>query len=147
MTLVLRAGALAAVLAITTACSPEQRESVDTAAGTVESAARSTLAVINVNMGRHAGPDKKIVDETETFSPNDTIYASVNTTGTAREGSVVSKWTFPDSTEVEQRADSASTSGNLLFFIAKPDGLAKGKYIFRVLVDGRAVRSETVTVQ
>ena len=143
----LRASALAAALAITTACNPDQREKVDTAAGTVESVTRGTLAVLKIDMGRHAGPDKKIVDETETFSPKDTIYASVSTTGTAREGSVVSKWMLPDGSEVEQRADGASTAGNLLFFLTKPEGLAKGKYTFRVLVDGREVRSESVTVQ
>ena len=147
MTHVLKGGALAVALAITTACSSEQRERVDTAAGTVESATRGTLAVLKIDVGRHAGPDKKIVDETSTFSPKDTIYASVNMTGTAREGSVVSKWMLPDGSEVEQRADSASTSGNLLFFLTKPEGLAKGKYTFRVLVDGREVRSESVTVQ
>jgi hypothetical protein len=147
MTHAFRTSALAAALAITTACNPAQRDNVDTAAGTVESVTRGALAVLKVDMGRHAGPDNKISDETATFGPKDTIYASVNTTGTAREGSVVSKWLFPDGSEVEQRADSASTTGNLLFFITKPEGLPKGKYTFRVIVDGREVRSEGVTVQ
>ena len=96
MTYVRGALAAATVFALVTACSPEQREQLDTAAGEVASVARSTLAVLKVDMGRHAGPDKKITDETATFSPSDTIYASVNTTGTAREGSIVSRWTFPD---------------------------------------------------
>lgn len=144
-----KAAGLAAAIITVAACSAEQRDTIDSAAGAAESYARTSLSVIDVDMGRSAGADKSITNETETFSRSDTIYASVNMSGTAEDGAVVSSWTFPDSSVVDQKADSATggTDGRLLFFITKPEGLAPGKYTFRVIVDGREVRSKDVTVQ
>lgn len=140
---------LAAAMAVVAGCSRDQRASIDSAAGSAEDYARATLSVINIDMGRRAGTDKKITDETETFASTDTIYASVNTSGTVRDGQIKSQWVFPDGSIVDQNAEPVAGDGdaNLLFFITKPEGLAKGKYVFRVLVDGREVRSEEVTVQ
>jgi hypothetical protein len=138
---------IAAVLISVAACTSEQRDTVDSAAGTAEDALRTTLSVIDIDMGRHAGSDKKITDKTDDFAPTDTIFASVHMSGTSREGQVVGRWTFPDSSIVEQKADTV-TQGDayLAFFVAKPGGLTKGKYTFRVFVDGQEVRSKDVTV-
>jgi hypothetical protein len=150
-----KAAALTAVLISVTACSPAQRDKVDSAAGKVDSfagaaadAARAVLSVIDVDMGRKAGPDKKITDKTDEFARSDTIFASVHTSGTAKVGMMVGTWTFPDSSVVEQKTDTP-TEGDAYttFFITKPRGLAPGKYTFRVMVDGREVRSKDVTVK
>lgn len=140
------AGALAVFIAVA-ACTPEQRDTVDSAAGTAETFGRTVLSVLNIETGRHAGPDRKITDETETFAPNDTMFASVHLSGTAETGAVKSQWTFPDGSVVDQPADSANADNRLLFFLTKPEGLATGKYTFRVLVNDREVRSEDLTVQ
>jgi hypothetical protein len=144
-----RAVGLAAVLFTVVACTPEQREKVDSAAGAAESVGRTVLSVIDVDMGRHAGADKKISDKTDTFAPSDTIFASVHMSGTAKDGAVVGRWTFPDGSVVNQNAEKPTTEDDryLAFFIAKPGGLAPGKYTFNVLVDGRELRSKDVTVK
>lgn len=144
-----RAAGLAAVLITVAACSPEQREQIDSAAGAAEGAVRTALSVIDIDMGRHAGADKKITDKTDTFARSDTIFASVHTSGTAKDGDVMGRWTFPDGSVVDQKADGVPTEGDayLAFFITKPDGLTPGKYTFRVIVDGREVRSKDVTVK
>ena len=137
-----------AVLISVAACSPDQRDKMDSAAGAAEATIRTTLSVIDVDMGRHAGPDKKITDKTDTFAPSDTIFASVHMSGTAKGEKIVGSWTFPDSSLVEQNADSITQEDSYLaFFVAKPKGLAPGKYTFRVMVDGREVRSKEVTVK
>ena len=78
-----------------TACNKEQR-------ATAESAARTALSVIDVDMGRHVDLDKKITDKTDDFAPSDTIYASVHMSGSANNGDVVGRWTFEDGTIVDE---------------------------------------------
>jgi hypothetical protein len=133
MTKELRAAALAAALVAFTACTGEQRDTVDSAAGSAVDAARTTLS-----------------DKTDTFAASDTIYASVHTSGTLKEGSnVVGRWTFADGSVVDEKALGAAATkmDRTAFFITKPGGLMKGKYTFRVIVDGNEVRSKEITVQ
>lgn len=145
----MRYAILAAGAATLLACSADQRETLDSATGAIDSSIRGTLSVISIDMGRSAGADKKITQETETFSASDTIYASVNTSGTVPDGAITGRWTFPDSSNIEQKAEPVSTDSDadLLFFLTKPEGLPTGKYVFRVIVNGREVRSEEVTVR
>ena len=44
------------------------------------------VRVTGIDLGRGVGPDRKITDETGEFKPTDTIYASVNTAGSAMAG-------------------------------------------------------------
>ena len=149
MTLLLRTTSLAAGLMILSACSTEDRGAIDSAAGAAESSARAALAVINIDLGRRVDAENKIPDDTDTFAPSDSIYASVQTSGTAEEGSsVVGRWTFPDGSMVNQNANEAATTADrLVFFIAKPGGLPTGNYTFQILVNGREVRSKAARVQ
>ncbi len=142
------AAAVAVVLTLG-ACSDAQRENIDSAAGTVATDVRAELSVLDIDMGKTAGANNEVDDEVEEFAATDTIFASVNTTGTVRPGAITSQWTFPDGSKIDAQARPATTDrdANLLFFLVKPDGLAPGKYTFRVLVDGNEVRSEDVTVR
>lgn len=139
----------AGAVALLVACSPEQRETLDSATGSIDSTVRGALSVISIDMGRGAGTDRKITDETDTFSASDTIYASVNTSGTVPDGAITGRWTFPDGSNIEQQAEpvTTDTDADLLFFLTKPEGLPLGKYTFRVIVNGNEVRSEDVTVR
>lgn len=137
------------VAVVVAACTREQRGTADSAAGTAVDVARAELSVINVDMGKHVDVEKKITDGSDVFAPADTIFASVHTSGTAKPGQLTAQWTFPDNSVVDQKGDSsiADGMGRSVFFITKPGGLAKGKYTFRAIVDGREVRSKEVTVQ
>ena len=138
----------AAGIALLAACNSAQRDKIDSAAGSADTAIRSALAVVDVDFGRHADSAKNVTDKTDTFAPKDTIFASVLTSGTASNEAIAATWTFPDSSVVNQTADAAAMRDHhLVFFIAKPAGLAKGTYTFRVLVNDREVRSKDVTVQ
>jgi hypothetical protein len=150
MTNLFRAAGLAAALVAFTACTGEQRDTVDSAAGTALDATRATFSVIDIDMGRHIDTEKKISDKTDTFAASDTIYASVHTSGTLKDGAnVVGRWTFADGSVVDEKpaGAAATTLDRMAFFITKPGGLTKGKYTFRILVDGNEVRSKEVTVQ
>ena len=147
-TMLSNAALMAAVLALA-ACSEGQRDTVDSATGAVASDVRAELSVLDIDIGRRAGADNEVDDEVDTFAPTDTIFASVNTSGTVREGAITSQWIFPDSSTLEAQARPVTTDrdANLLFFLAKPEGLSPGKYAFRVLVDGKEVRTSELTVK
>ena len=139
----------ATLLLAAVACSESQRSKTDSAAGAIESNVRTALSVIDVDMGRRVDAERKISDKTDDFAPNDTIYASVHTSGTATNSPVVGRWTFQDGTVVDEKSDNVTTSGDArtVFFIAKPSGLARGKYTLHVSVDGKEVRSKDVEVK
>jgi hypothetical protein len=132
-----------------TACNKEQRANLDSAAGVAESAARTALSVIDIDMGRHIDAEKKISDKTDDFAPTDTIYASVHTSGTANSSPVIGRWTFQDATVVEEKTTNVTTNGDAYtaFFITKRAGFAKGKYTFHLIIDGKEVRTKDVTVK
>jgi len=130
-------------------CNRSQRAAADSAAGTVAATVRSSLSVIDVDMGRHVDADNKIQDKTDDFAPRDTIYGSVHTSGTAANGAVAGRWTFQDGTVVDEKTSTVTTAGDArtAFFISNPEGLAKGKYTLHIIVDGKEVRSKAVTVK
>ena len=141
--------AATAVLFGLAACTKGQRATVDTAAGTVESATRAALSVIDVDMGRHLAADSTIADKTDEFAASDTVYATVHTSGTATSTAIVGRWTFEDGTVASEKTNTVTTSGpaRTVFSLVKPAGLAKGKYTLHVLVDGKEVRSKDITVK
>jgi hypothetical protein len=149
MTPFFKATSLGLALVLLSGCRTEQRESIDSAAGVAESSARAAISVINVRLGHGVDAERKITNEDETFVPSDTIYASVHTSGRAKEGSsVVGRWTFPDGSIVNQNAnEAAAIEYRLVFFIAKPGGLPAGPYTFQILVDGREARSKAALVR
>jgi len=142
LALIVSFGALAA-------CNREQRATADSAAGAVTGDARAALSVIDVDMGRRVDAEKKIADKTDDFSPSDTIYASVHTSGTANNGAIAGRWTFQDGAVVDERSETVTTDGDArtVFFIAKPGGFPKGKYTLHVMIDGKEVRTKDVTVK
>jgi hypothetical protein len=150
--------AFVAVLAMVAACTPGQRDAVDSAGGaaaegasTAAAAAQAGLTIVNVDLGKHLQADKDVSDDTDTFMKRDTVYASVLTSGIEPEGAksnIVGRWTFPDGTNVDEKAGAVAEGSNrFAFFLTKPNGLVAGKYVFKVLVDDREVRSKEFTVQ
>ena len=158
MTFVTRTAALAAVFATAVACTSNQEATMDSAAGTAETGAstaaaatQAILTVVNVDLGKHLQADKDVSDDTDTFAKTDSVYASVLTSGIepeAERSNIVGRWSFPDGTNVDQKAEGITEGSNrIAFFLTRPGGLAAGKYTFRVLVDDREVRSKEFTVQ
>ena len=145
---------IAAVVTATvaSACSKKEAAPVDTttpAAAAPAPAAPAAFAVADVDMGRHIDAEKKISDKTDDFAPSDTIYASVHTTGSAANQTMVGRWTFQDGQTVDERSQSISPTGDAYteFHIVKPSGWPKGKYTLHVLVNGTEVRTKDVTVK
>ena len=147
--------ALSALVAVTmigaTACRKDATPDGDTTTTVAVPTpdAPAAFSVIDVDMGRHVGADKKITDKTDDFAPTDTIYASVHTSGTANNTPVIARWTFENGSVVDERTQNVTTNGDAYteFHIVKPGGWPKGKYTLHVLIDGKEVRTKDVTVK
>ncbi|HEX5124166.1 MAG TPA: hypothetical protein VFV97_13040, partial [Rhodanobacteraceae bacterium] len=58
--------------------------------------AQQGVSVTSVDLGTAVGADQKVTSPTTTFSPKDTIYAAVSTTGAASNATLGAKWTYQD---------------------------------------------------
>jgi len=96
------------------------------------------LAVTNVSLGRSIGADKKVMAEVGDFAPNDTIYASVETSGTG-SGTLAARWTFEDGQVVEEGSQSVSGASVTEFHVSKPDGWPAGHYEVAISLNGTEV--------
>lgn len=109
----------------------------------------ASLQVADVKLGKRLDADKKVVGETDTFAPRDTVFASVHTTGSAIGTDIVARWTFEDGQVVDERTNRISPTGESYteFHIAKPSGWPEGKYTLHVLVNGQEVQRKDFTVR
>lgn len=150
-----RPAALVTGLLLSVACGKKENQEATTqgAGGAVVPPATSTqpaaLQVADVKLGNKLDANKQVSNTTDTFTPRDTIFASVHTTGTAQNAQVVARWTFQDGQTVNERTESVSPTGDAYteFHIAKPSGWPAGKYTLHVLLNGQEVQTKDFTVK
>lgn len=109
----------------------------------------AAVRVTDVSIGRAIGGDKAITDKTDTFKPNDTIYASVATDGSAQSATVRAKWTFEDGQVVNDstRTIAPNKAERTEFHISKPDGWPAGKYKVEVFLDNQSAGTKDFSVR
>jgi hypothetical protein len=100
--------------------------------------AAAEVRIADVELGRRLGANKRVAEETETFSPRDTIFASVVTEGSAPSTTISARWTYEDGQVVKEDSRTISPGGTEAteFHIAKPGGWPKGKYKVAITVGG-----------
>ena len=130
-----------ALLVATAGC---RGKTADGGAGTTEG-----IKITDVTLGRAIGGDKAITDKTETFRPNDTIYASVATEGTATNATLRARRTYEDGQVVDESSHTiaAGSRERTEFHIAKPGGWPTGKYQVEVTIDGRPAETKKFEVR
>lgn len=151
---VLVAGALGSLL-FAAACKKTEAPAPMPTAAPVESVAVPTAApvaavtVTDVSLGKALGPDKKVQTPTDTFSPKDTIFASVSTDGSAPSAVIAVKWTYGEGQTVKEDSKTIAPTGPAVteFSIQKASGWPKGTYKVGVSVDGKPGPSKTFKVQ
>ena len=134
-------GALVAILVSTSlaimAC--EREETTDTADDTdIVEDAGPALDVTDVALGRSIGADKRVVEEVGDFAPTDTIYASVETSGTG-SATLSARWTFEDGQVVDEGSQSVSGASVTEFHVSNPTGWPAGHYEAVISLDGDEV--------
>ena len=109
------------------------------AAGTpaAPAAATGTVRLVEVELGNSVRPDKTVQSATETFAPNDTIFAAVKTDGTGT-ATIEAKWTYKDGQVVKTDSRTIDPTGPAVtdFSIEKPGGWPTGDYKVEISVSG-----------
>ena len=118
-------------------------------AGTTGTTGTATVKVTDVTLGRAIGGDKAVSDRTDRFRPNDTIYASVTTDGSAPSATLRARWTFEDGQTVDEtsRTIAPANRERTEFHISKPNGWPAGKYKLEVFLNDQSVETKTFEVQ
>jgi nitrogen fixation/metabolism regulation signal transduction histidine kinase len=135
--------ALAAVLSA--ACTKSRENPAAT--GTTGSTAG--VRVSQIDMGRSLTADKTINDKTDSFKPNDTIYASVLTEGAAARATLKARWTYQDGQAVTESTQTIAPTAESRteFHISKPDGWPTGKYKLEVFLNDSTAGTKEFDVQ
>lgn len=139
--------ALMAMLAFgVAACGRGDRDATTSEGGAVVT--ESAVRVADVELGRGVGADNRIADETDDFRPNDTIYASVRTTGSGT-ATITARWTYQDGQVVDSTSRSIQPTGeaHTQFNITRPGGWPTGNYRLEVLVNGQVAETEEFEVK
>ena len=112
-------------------------------------AATAGVRVTDVTLGRSVGGDKAVTDSTDTFKPNDTIYASIATEGSAQSATLRAKWSFEDGQLVDEstRTIAPNNRERTEFHISKPDGWPAGKYKVEVFLNDQSAQTESFDVR
>jgi hypothetical protein len=107
------------------------------------------VRVSQIDMGRSLTADKTINDSTESFKPNDTIYASVATRGTAATATLKARWTYQDGQVVNESTQTIAPTGDARteFHVSKPDGWPTGKYKLEVFLNGSSAATKDFAVE
>ena len=107
------------------------------------------VRVTEVTLGRSVGGDKAITDRSDTFKPNDTIYASVATDGSAPSATIRAKWSFETGQLVDEstRTIAPNNRERTEFHISKPDGWPPGKYKLEVFLNDQATETKNFDVR
>jgi hypothetical protein len=116
------------LIAVTgTAC---RKRAGTTATQDTVAAPSGEVTVSEAQLGRRLGSDKRMSARATTFSPEDTIYVSVLTRGSAPSATITARWTYGDQQVVKEESRTIAPNGveAAEFHISKPSGWPVGKY-------------------
>jgi hypothetical protein len=108
------------------------------------------VRVSQIDIGRSLAADKTINGNTNSFKPNDTIYASIATEGAAAAPATLkARWTYQDGQVVDESTQTIAPTGNARteFHISKPEGWPAGKYKLEVFLNGSSAGTRDVEVE
>ena len=114
---------------------PTPRPSND---GGQKSVSAARVTVERLALGASLDSNQRIAATTTTFSPEQTIYASVLTTGVAPAATLSAKWIYRETGElVNASSEVIAPRGPAVtsFHISKPDGWPSGHYQVEIYVD------------
>jgi hypothetical protein len=103
-----------------------------------------------IALGNALDASGKVVANTVTFAPKDTIYAVVTTTSTGMDNATVSaKWSYQGGVPVNTSEEKIAANGpaTTTFHIALPDGFPVGRYTVEVSIDGKVANSTSFDVK
>ena len=135
------------VAAFTGACQKSGTQTSSTS-GT-ESPSAQGVQVARVELGTSLANDNTVANKTDSFLPNQTIYASVVTNGSAPSAELKTRFTYQDGQVVDESTRTIAPSGQAVteFHVSKPDGFPVGKYKVEVFVNGTSAATKEFEVK
>jgi hypothetical protein len=97
--------------------------------------------IVSVQVGRQVDSAQRVTDPTETFAPDDTLWASVETRDTPAGATIAVRWLYTEGGDEQLVAEdshttSAAGSGFTSFHATNADPWPAGSYQVRVRVNG-----------
>lgn len=104
------------------------------------------LALTNIQTGRSLNPDRSIASITTLFKPNETVYVSVQTTGSA-PGSISVKWSYQGRV-IDEPVKQVDYDGpnSTEFQLQNSGGFPEGDYTVDIFINGAQVGSRKFAV-
>jgi len=104
-----------------------------------------------VTAGSAIGVDKKVTVPTDSFARSDTMYISVDTSGSGT-AKLDAKWTYRQGDKVAVVKEDSMTINSTgpathEFHVSKPDGWPPGDYEVDITLDGQSAGSRKLTVK
>lgn len=111
-------------------------------------AAEGALKVTDIQLGRAVGRDKRVLSPTDSFSAQDTIYASVVTEGTSERTSLKARW-VGQAVPLAETAQAIAPTGLAVseFHVWKPQGWPPGDYRVEIFVNDVPAGSRAFSVR
>lgn len=127
-------------------CQPEAREA--DGGDIIIQRVNSSIRVLSVELGRSIGPDNRVIEATDDFLINDTIFASVELVGTGAEATLKARWTRASGELVDETVRTVAPSGEIVteFHVVQPTGWARGQYQVEILLDDKVVERQDFEV-
>ena len=109
------------------------------------------VKVGTITLGNAIGASKKVAQAADSFGKKDTIYASVDTTGSGT-ATLKAKWTYRKGSQeslVKEDTQTIAPTGPATseFHISKPDGWPAGDYRVEIFVADKSAGSKSFTVR
>ncbi len=150
MNATIRVAGLALALAALSACGKQDAPPAGDTLSTLpmNPGATATPTIGTIALGKSVGADKRVTASSETFGVRDTIYASVETSGTASGQLLRVMWTMGAETV---RTDSLRLDGNgptvSEFHISRPQAWPAGPYRVTVTLDDGPAQTKDFTIR
>jgi hypothetical protein len=108
------------------------------------------IKVSRIDLGREMTADRRVITTGDaSFTPGDTVFASVILSGPAEPTQVTARWTSADGQLVAESTETV-TAGQLetaaMFHMVKPAGLPPGTYRVDILANGQVLNTKEFTV-
>lgn len=106
------------------------------------------VSLASIDLGSAVGADQKVTTATTTFTPKDSIYAAVSTTGSGN-ATIAVKWTYQGGQTVKEDSKTIAATGpaTTSFEISKPDGWPAGNYKVDVTLNGQPAGTKDFSVK
>lgn len=141
--------AIVAVAALTlNGCGRKDEAPADSAVA-APAPAPPMASVTTIETGKHVDANKRVVDTTSVFAPNDTMYVAVVTANATPSSTLKTLVTFQDGQVVDSSSQTvqAGPSSVTEFHLVKAGGWPTGDYTVEIMLDGQSVGTRRLTVR